>query len=70
MSPTKTDEPIDMLFGLCCPRNPVLGWGPNSPRERDSVGGHVPPCCEVYGENTFSCRETADLIDMPFGLCT
>ena len=44
MSATKTDEPIEMPFGLwtwVVPRNHVLGEGPDPRRGRGNFGGHV-----------------------------
>jgi len=75
MNCVKTAEPIEMPFGLWTrvgPRNHVLDHGSITPGEGAISwgGGHVPPHSKVQGENTVSCRETVDEIEMPFGLLT
>ena len=73
MSCAKTDEPIEMPFGLWTwvgPRNHVLGHGPDAPQGKEICfgQGHVPPNCKVLRENTVSCTETADVIEMGRGI--
>jgi len=60
MSPAKTDEQIEMLFGLCTrvgPRNHALGGGPDPPPPggRGSCGGCSAPSkmhCNENAENS------------------
>jgi len=50
VSPAKTDEPIEVLFGTKTwvgARNHVLSGGPDSPEEATVFEGHVPPHCKV-----------------------
>ena len=52
MSPAKTAEPIEMLFGLWTrvgPRNYVLDGGPDPAKERGSLGGKGRPIVK-YGD--------------------
>ena len=57
MSPTETDEPFEMLFGLwtrLVSRNHVLGWAQIPPQEKDQFWGFSDPlkCITVYKQQT------------------
>jgi len=48
LTPTKTDKPIEMLFGVWTqvgPMNVVLGGGPNPPTGTGNFGGCSPLKC-------------------------
>jgi len=70
VSPAKTAAPIEMPFGLRTrvgPENHVLDGGPDSPMGRgnfEGKGAH----CKVWGHSAVICANTAELIEMPFGL--
>jgi len=57
VSPTETDEPFEMLFGLwtrLVSRNHVLGWAQIPPQEKDQFWGFSDPlkCIRVYKQQT------------------
>ena len=72
VSPAKTSEPIEMMFGLWTragPRNHVLDEVPD-PTRRGNFEAKGAPHCIKY--RTF-CRELckmAEQIEMPFGVWT
>jgi len=70
----KTAEPVEMPFGLWArtsPRNHELYRVQNSrfPMTRGSFGEKGHPLYSI-GTSAVSCAETAELIDLPFGLWT
>ena len=71
---TETAEPIEMPFGLWTPgwgaKEPCISLGPQTPQGVDNFGRTCPVHCEVWKENTVGCRETLDVIEVPFGLWT
>ena len=67
MSPAKTAEPIEMLFGLS-PRNHVLDRRPDPPMGRANLMGDGTAHCKVSGHYAVICAKTAEPIEMPFRL--
>ena len=68
----KTPELIVMPFGLWArpgPRNREVDGGPD-PREKSAVLGERVGRCKVRGLSVVSCAETAEPMDLPFGLWT
>ena len=68
----KTAKPIEMQFGLLAPsgsRNHELDGGPDPPTRRGNFGERVTHC-KVQGLSAVNCVETAELIDLPYGLWT
>ena len=73
MSPAKTAEPIQMLFGLWARvglRNHVLHEGPDLRMRRGNFEWERAPCCKVQGRSAVRCAKTAEPIEMPFGFWT
>ena len=83
VSPVKTAKPIEMPFGFrtrVSPGNHVVDWGPDPPREgailrgREShcklLGHSAVTCTKTAQPIVVSCAETAESIDLPFGLWT
>jgi len=71
LSPAKTAAPIEMPFGLRTrvgPGNHVLRRGPDPPWEGAILRGEKCAHCKVSGHYVVICANTAELIDMPFGL--
>jgi len=71
VSPAKTTEPIEMLFGLRTPVGPgnhVLDGCPDLPMGRGNFFGERASHCKVWGYSTVICTKTAEPIDMPFEL--
>ena len=71
-SRAETAELIEMPFGLWAwmgPRNRVLHGGPDQPWEGAIFGERVAHC-KVRALSAVSCAETAEPIDLPFGLWT
>ena len=71
VSPAKTAEPIEMLFGLRTPVGPgnhVLDGGPDLPMGRGNFFGERASHCKVWGYSTVICTKTAEPIELSFGL--
>jgi len=71
VSPAKTDEMIQMPFGLNTlvgPRNHVLDGGPDAPMRRGNFEGEKGRPIVNYRDTAVVCAKTAEPIEMPFGL--
>ena len=72
MSPAKTDEPIEMPFGLRTwvdQKNHVLHSGPDHSWEGAILRGKRRPTVN-YRDTMAICATTAEPTEMPFGLWT
>jgi len=70
MSPVKRLN-RSMQFGLWTrvgPRNHVLDWGPDPPWEAAILQGKWASHCKVQGHSAVPCANTAEPIEMSFGL--
>ena len=73
VSPAKTAEPIEMPFELWAPmgpRNHVFDEVQISHTRRGNFAGKRVAHCKVWGFSAVICAETAEPIDLPFGLWT
>jgi len=73
VSPAKTAEPIEVLFGLRTrvrPRNHVLHGGPDPSWEGAILRGGRAARCKVYRLSAVNCTKVAEPIEMPFGIWT
>jgi len=73
VSPAKTAEVIEMLFGLWTRMDPgkhVLDGGPDLPMGRGNFeGGRCVPLHSILGHvSAVSCAKMAEPIEIPFGL--
>jgi len=65
MIAAKTDEPVEMPFGMWTRvgKKQCIRWAPSLP----AIGAVR---CKVYGHSVVSCPKTVEPIDMPFEVLT